>query len=204
MNKTLTGVLVGSAMLAGGCGAVSGQAVLPALPPTPPTGVPTPGPTGTPTGPTGTPTPGPGRVGLDDLRQAGQAALTAVPGSMLISIETEEDGRLWEVQVVDRAGTEHQMDVAAGKVVAGPTQERDDAEDKAKRRNRVRAAKLGYLEAAEKIVATVPGGRITELSLDGELGRTVWESDVVTADGTKHEVTLDAVTGAVSRPRPTS
>jgi uncharacterized membrane protein YkoI len=147
---------------------------------------------------------GPGQNALDDLKQAGQAALAAVPGSTLISIETEEGGRTWEVQVVGKDGTEHQVDVEAGKVVSGPTTENEDQSDKTKHRDRVAAAKLDYAQAADKIAAAVPEGRVTELNLDTEQGKTVWESDVITPNGTKHEVTVDATTGQVTQSNSTA
>ncbi|MFC7107530.1 PepSY domain-containing protein [Nonomuraea rubra] len=140
-----------------------------------------------------------GLPGAGDLKQAAQAALGAVPGSTLVSIETEENGRLWEVQVVGEDGTEHQLDVESGKVVSGPTTEQEDNADKAKHRARVSAAELDYAQAADKIAAAVPEGRITELNLDTEQGKTVWEADVIGADGTKHEVAVDAATGSVTR-----
>ncbi|MGP4098757.1 PepSY domain-containing protein [Nonomuraea sp. KM90] len=193
MNKTIVGALVGATVLAGGCGTVLREVERLSVQSSPTLGTPT---AITPTaGPTGSPS---GSPGAGDLKQAAQAALAAVPGSTLISIETEQDGRIWEVQVVGKDGTEHQMDVESGKVVSGPTTEEEDAEDKAKHRERVAAATLDYAQAADKIAATVPEGRVTELNLDMEQGKTVWESDVVTPDGTKHEVVLDAATGTVT------
>ncbi|MFB4275066.1 PepSY domain-containing protein [Nonomuraea sp. MTCD27] len=193
MNKTIVGALVGATVLAGGCGTVLREVERLSVQSSPTLGTPT---AITPTAsPTGSPS---GSPGAGDLKQAAQAALAAVPGSTLISIETEQDGRIWEVQVVGKDGTEHQMDVESGKVVSGPTTEEEDAEDKAKHRERVAAAKLDYAQAADKIAATVPEGRVTELNLDMEQGKTVWESDVVTPDGTKHEVVLDAATGTVT------
>ncbi|MEV0993936.1 PepSY domain-containing protein [Nonomuraea sp. NPDC050202] len=191
MNKTIIGALVGASVLAGGCGTVLREAERLAVQSSPTIGTPT-----ATTAPQGSPT---GSPGAGDLKQAAQAALDAVPGSTLISIETEENGRLWEVQVVGEDGTEHQLDVESGKVVSGPTTEQEDNADKAKHRARVSAAKLDYAQAADKIAAAVPEGRVTELNLDTEQGKTVWEADVIAPDGTKHEVAVDAATGAVTR-----
>ena len=49
------------------------------------------------------------------------------------------------------------------------------------------------------ITEAVPGGRITELNLDDEAGRTVWEADVFDESQVKHEVAIDAVSGEVTR-----
>ncbi|WP_052424214.1 PepSY domain-containing protein [Nonomuraea candida] len=200
MNKTIVGALVGATVLAGGCGTMLREAERLAVQSSPTIGTPTATLPGSPTdSPPGGATGTPGRPGAGDLKQAAQAALAAVPGSTLISIETEEGGTRWEVQVVGKDGTEHQMDVEAGKVVTGPTTEEEDAADKTKHRERVAAAKLDYAKAADAIAAAVPEGRVTELNLDTEQGKTVWEADVVTPDGTKHEVAVDAATGAVTR-----
>ncbi|TYB54190.1 metallopeptidase [Nonomuraea sp. PA05] len=197
MNKTIIGALVGASVLAGGCGAVVREAERLAVRTSPSIGTPTSASSPSASSPPGS-SPA-GSPGAGDLKQAAQAALGAVPGSTLVSIETEENGRLWEVQVVGKDGTEHQLDVESGKVVAGPTTEQEDADDKAKHRARVSAAKLDYAQAADKIAAAVPEGRVTELNLDTEQGKTVWEADVIGADGAKHEVAVDAATGAVTR-----
>ncbi|GAB2905721.1 hypothetical protein GCM10027203_00560 [Nonomuraea fastidiosa] len=208
MNKSIIGALVGATVLAGGCGAVTSEAERLAVRSSPTLGTPTAESTDMPISPgTATPdgspgTPGSAQQSLEELKQAGQAALAAVPGSKVISMEAEENGSRWEVQVVGKDGTEYQLDVEGGKVVTGPTSEQDDADDKAELRDRVAAAKLDYAQAADKITAAVPEGRITELALDDERDKTVWESDVVTTDGAKHEVTIDAATGDVIRTSP--
>ncbi|MBF8189205.1 PepSY domain-containing protein [Nonomuraea sp. K274] len=200
MNKTIIGALVGTTVLTGGCGTVEGGVERLSVQTTPTIGTPTSTTlTPTPGTPTGSATGSPGRVGAGELRQAAQVALSAVPGTTLIAMETEEGGSLWEVHVVREDGTEHQMDVRSGKVVSGPTTEEEDAVEKSVHRERVREAKLNYAQAADKIMAAVPEGRITELNLDTERGRTVWESDIVTPNGARHEVAIDAATGDVTR-----
>ncbi|KUH84835.1 PepSY domain-containing protein [Mycobacterium sp. IS-1556] len=140
----------------------------------------------------------PANTGIDALRRAGSTATAAVPESTLISIETERDGR-WEVQVVTADGTEHEMDVSndGATVTMGPTAKTEDEADKAKHRERVQAAQVDYQAAADKILAEVPNGTITELNLDSNNGTTVWEADVVDDSQTKHEVTIDAGSGQV-------
>lgn len=130
------------------------------------------------------------------LLRAGDTARAAVPGSTLISIETEHNG-LWEVQVVTPDGTEHEMDVSAdgATVVTGPTVDREDEADRAKHRDRVQAAQLDFRAATDRVLAEVPGATVTELNLDSENGTTVWEADAIDASHAKHEVTIDAVSG---------
>ncbi|MFI6521330.1 PepSY domain-containing protein [Spirillospora sp. NPDC050679] len=129
------------------------------------------------------------------LERAAKAALAKVPGSTVISIETEDDGSRWEVQTVTGDGTEHEVTVGAadGEVVSD-TPKKEGAADKAKHRDRVKAAKVDYKAAADKILQIAGGGRITELNLDGHQGRTVWEADVRTGGG-KRSIEIDAGTG---------
>ncbi|GAA2656924.1 hypothetical protein GCM10010412_027240 [Nonomuraea recticatena] len=184
-----------------------------------PTGMPPGDPTGYPPGDPspgdpspGDPSPGdpsPGEAspgaGAGDLQKAGSAATEAIEGGTIISIEAEDDGRLWEVHVVGSDGVEQQLDVDAesGDVVSGPTAEDDDAGDKARLMALVKGAELSYEEAAEKVATAVPGGKITELSLDRHQGKVVWEADVMGSDGTKQEVRVDAKDGTVTKNRST-
>ncbi|WP_433518592.1 PepSY domain-containing protein [Nonomuraea sp. CA-143628] len=136
------------------------------------------------------------------LEEVGQAAMKAVPGSTLVSMETEENGSLWEVQVVDDKGVEHQMDVESdkAKVVSGPRAEDDEnAGDKARYLDRVKATKIDYAQAAAKVLAAVPGGRITEINLDSHRDKIVWEVDVVPPNGSKQDMTVDATDGTVTK-----
>ncbi|MEV4063141.1 PepSY domain-containing protein [Nonomuraea dietziae] len=175
-----------------------------------PTGMPPGDPTGYPTGDPspGDPSPGdpsPGEAspgaGAADLQKVGKAATEAVEGGTLISMESEDDGRLWGVHVVGSDGVEQQLDVDAksGDVVSGPTAEDDDPGDKARLMALVKGAELTYEDAAEKVAGSVPEGKITELSLDRHEGKVIWEADVTGSDGSKHEVRVDAKEGTVTK-----
>ncbi|PTR31568.1 peptidase YpeB-like protein [Rhodococcus sp. OK519] len=132
------------------------------------------------------------------LERAGATAVAAVPGSVLISIESEHD-QTWEAQVVTSDGVEHHVDVSAdgATVIGAPRIDNEDESDRAKHRDRVQAATLDYTAAAAAVLTAVQGGSITELNLDNDNGTTVWEADVIDGAGTKHEVTIDAATGQV-------
>ncbi|GAA3472576.1 hypothetical protein GCM10018965_071290 [Nonomuraea roseola] len=170
-----------------------------------PTGMPPGDPTGYPTGDPSPGDPSPGDMspgaGAADLQKVGKAATEAVEGGTLISMESEDDGRLWEVHVVGSDGVEQQLDVDAksGDVVSGPTAEDDDAGDKARLMALVKGAELTYEDAAEKVAGSVPEGKITELSLDRHEGKVIWEADVTGSDGSKHEVRVDAKDGKVTK-----
>ncbi|GAA1335940.1 hypothetical protein GCM10009611_00270 [Arthrobacter roseus] len=126
--------------------------------------------------------------------------MAEVPASTLISIETESNGS-WEVQVVTKDGTEHEMDVSedGSEVTRGPFSENEDGDEKAKHQERVNTASIGYEEAAEKLLAVIKGSQITELNLDNENGTTVWEADLLDEMGEKHSVSMDAASGDVVR-----
>ncbi|MEU1721088.1 PepSY domain-containing protein [Actinomadura sp. ATCC 39365] len=207
MNKSIIGALVGAAVLAAGCGAVRevGQfAVEPT--PGPTMGSPSPSMESPPA--TGTMSPSPGTTsmqpGAGELKDAAKVAMAAVPGSKVVSVESQENGMVWEVKVVGSDGTEHQVDVQSGKVVKGPTAEQMDEQEKAEMQTRITEAKLDYAQAADKVAASVPEGHVAELKLDTENDKTVWQSDVMTPDGTKHEVMVDAATGEVTKKNATS
>ncbi|MGI5164423.1 PepSY domain-containing protein [Spirillospora sp. CA-253888] len=137
----------------------------------------------------------PAQADRASLDRAAKAALAKVPDSTVISIETEDNGSQWEVQTVTRDGTEHEVvvDAADGKVVSD-TPKKEGAADKTKHQDRVKAAKVDYRAAADKILQIAGDGRITELNLDGHQGRTVWEADVQTGGG-KRSIEIDAGSG---------
>jgi hypothetical protein len=133
------------------------------------------------------------------LLRAGASAEAAVPGSTLISIETEANGARWEAQVVTANGVEHELDISRGgrKVVSGPRVEHEDAGDRAKHRRRVHAARLDYRRAVAVVATAVKGATITELNLDTYRGKTVWEADVNAPSGVRHALKVDAGTGRI-------
>ena len=135
---------------------------------------------------------------IDALVAAGALALEQVENATVISIETERDGAEWEVQVVTPDGVEHEVRTSGDgtKLVGQPTTDDDDADDRAKHKARVKAAKIDFQQAAQAMTAAVDGN-LTELNLDDHNGTTVWEGDVVDDSGTKHEIKIDAGSGKV-------
>ncbi|RJL30933.1 PepSY domain-containing protein [Bailinhaonella thermotolerans] len=131
------------------------------------------------------------------IEKVGEAALSAVQGGTLTCMEAEEDGKLWEVTVVTGDGTAHEMDVDAetGRVTSGP-----ETEDSDKKRNRelVEGAKLDYVGAARKALTQVPGARITELNLDRENKKVVWETELVDEQDQKRELNINAQQGGAT------
>jgi uncharacterized membrane protein YkoI len=61
----------------------------------------------------------------------------------------------------------------------------------------VQAARVDYRAAAEKILATIAGAAISELSLGDSSGTTVWQAVAWDTYIVEHKVTIDAVSGDV-------
>lgn len=133
------------------------------------------------------------------LEDAAATAREQLPGSTVVSIESEANGSRWEVKLVTGDGAEHELDVSSteGRVIGSPSRKQEDAVDRKEHRNRVSAAKVDYRKAAAKLRGAVPGARITELNIDTEQGITVWEASVLDDAGTKHAVTINAGNGKV-------
>ena len=138
------------------------------------------------------------------LLRAGAVAVSQVPDSVLIFIESEtNDVGTWKVRVVTPDGTEHQLKIDSDgeSVLVGPTVTEDSDADKAKRRANVDGAHLDYRGAVDKVLGAVPNGSITELSLVDMNGTVVWDADVWDTELVEHDVTVDAASGAVTANR---
>lgn len=124
------------------------------------------------------------------LLAAGHLGVRAVSGGTVVSIEAERNG--WEVHVVTGTGAEQELrtDAGATRVVSGPTDDRPDADDRTENQQ-FAAAEVDYREAVRAIEREVAGGQITELGLDRENRRTVWEADV-SVDSQQRTVQVDA------------
>lgn len=133
--------------------------------------------------------------GNDALLAAAGLAAKEVSKGTVVSIESERDG--WEIYVVTADGGEQRLrtDTAGTQVLAGPTDDRPDAEDRAD--NKVFAQiDVDYEAAVRAIEKEIAGGRINELSLDIENRRAVWEAEVSTGSE-QRSVKIDATNGEV-------
>jgi uncharacterized membrane protein YkoI len=133
--------------------------------------------------------------GNDALLAAAGLAAQEIPQGTVVSLEAERDG--WEVHVVTADGGEQQLrtDASGERVIAGPTVDRPDADDRA---DNVEFAKVGvdYERAVSAIEQEISDGQINELSLDLENRRAVWEADVSTGSE-QRSVQVDASSGDV-------
>ncbi|MGX9228805.1 PepSY domain-containing protein [Streptomyces albus] len=107
----------------------------------------------------------------------------------------------------DKAGTasqthlrpaEHDDDHADGqdRDDDGRDHDDDDGKDDGDRAEGTGAGALSHARAARAVLKAVPG-TVTELELDTERDRLVWEADVLGKDAKWHEVKIDAVKGGV-------
>jgi uncharacterized membrane protein YkoI len=133
--------------------------------------------------------------GNDALLAAAALAAEEISDGTVVSIEAERDG--WEVHVVTADGGEQQLrtNAAGTQVIAGPTDDRPDADDKADNKE-FAGVDVDYSEAVEAIEKEIAGGQINELSLDIENRRAVWEADVSTGSE-QRSVQIDAANGDV-------
>ncbi|MFT7709355.1 PepSY domain-containing protein [Clavibacter tessellarius] len=142
---------------------------------------------------------GTGQVPADGaLAAAVDTAIAAVPGSALVSVDQEAGGTSWEVVVAEQDGREHEVHTGAdgSAVTAGPVTDADDADDLADTAALLRGASVGHADAASAMTGAV-AGTVTELALDEDGGRILWEGDVVDASGVTHSVRVDAASGDV-------
>ncbi|MBT1635906.1 PepSY domain-containing protein [Clavibacter michiganensis] len=132
------------------------------------------------------------------LAAAVDTAIAAVPGSALVSVDQEAGGTSWEVVVAEQDGREHEVHTGAdgSAVTAGPVTDADDADDLADTAALLRGASVGHADAASAMTGAV-AGTVTELALDEDGGRILWEGDVVDASGVTHSVRIDAASGEV-------
>lgn len=183
----LTSVAVTGVVLITGCGGTNGNGTAPS---------------NTPGSSTASSHPASNRPGQQQALAAAATAARKVPSGTVTSVDAEHGGAIWEVKIITSGGVEHEVDVDRNgtKVVSGPRTKHEDAEDRTENHRVVRGAEVRYQAAAKKIL-TARAGRITELNLDEERGRVVWESDVHHA-GTKYEVKIDAATGKILKNAP--
>ncbi|MBT2233175.1 PepSY domain-containing protein [Nonomuraea sp. NEAU-A123] len=156
-----------------------------------------------PPGPSGDPGGEPGQEpgGTASLDKAIAAAMDAVKGSTVLSVQSENGGQIWEVQLAGSDGTERLVEVdESGKVVSGPRVKDTGKGEKARVMAIVKDAELTFKDAVDKVSSAVHG-KITHMSLDryNDNNLLVWDVDVATPDGTWQGVKVDAKTGAVTK-----
>ncbi|HEX5967286.1 MAG TPA: PepSY domain-containing protein [Intrasporangium sp.] len=75
----------------------------------------------------------------------------------------------------------------------------DDSDDVAEDRRLLDTAKVDHDAAIQTASAEVPQGRVVDLDLDEDDGTVEWDVEIIAPAQAKHELTIDAVTGDVTK-----
>ncbi|MFB4317391.1 PepSY domain-containing protein [Actinomadura sp. 21ATH] len=134
--------------------------------------------------------------------QAAAAALKAVPGGRIESIELDDDDagkRTWDVDVLSgNTFRDEVVDANTGTVATNrqddDRDDRDGSDDRDDAR-RLNAAKIDAVQAARTALRTAKG-TVTSVDLDDD-GRS-WEVELTGADGTERDLRIDTATGKVT------
>jgi uncharacterized membrane protein YkoI len=117
-------------------------------------------------------------------------ALAAVRGSDAIELDFRPGSQAWRVDVIG-ADTDYRLLVSPdGSEVLEEHSRAADPEH----RSELQQAKIPMSEAIT-IGQQQAGGQISEVSLDDENGKIVWKVEVISTDGQRTEVLIDAVSG---------
>ncbi|MET7463230.1 PepSY domain-containing protein [Nonomuraea sp. NPDC005501] len=145
--------------------------------------------------------PAQGSGGVGSLEKAATAATHAVEGTHVLSVQSENGGQIWEVQLGRPDGTEQLMEVdASGDVVSKPRTKDTGRGEKTRVMGIIKDAELSFDDVVKKVSSAVPHGKITHISLDRYTDKVlVWDVDVLTPDGAWHGLKIDARTGAVDK-----
>ena len=117
-------------------------------------------------------------------------ALAAVRGGDAIDLDFRPGSQAWRVDVIG-ADTEYRLLVSPdGSEVLEQHARAADPEH----RSELQQARIPMSEAIT-IGQQQAGGEISEVSLDDENGKIVWKVEVISTDGQRTEVLVDAVSG---------
>ncbi|MEV5595156.1 PepSY domain-containing protein [Streptomyces sp. NPDC052496] len=132
--------------------------------------------------------------------QAAAAALKATPGTVTgIDLDQDRPGLVWEVDVLGKDGTWHEVTLDAGnaKVLNQHVEHEGDDHGIARARAGLKGTTVDAAQAAEKAAATY--GKVTSVDLDDDHRSTpVWEVETVSKDGKEHQLNVDPKTAAVT------
>ncbi|MEB8341952.1 PepSY domain-containing protein [Streptomyces endophyticus] len=138
-----------------------------------------------------------------DWDKAARTAEKDVSGSKLLEIELGDDKQgnpEWDAEVVasDGTSTDVTVDAVTGKVTGSTADKDQDADDKKENADKLSAAKITAVKAADTATERKKG-KVTSVALDdSDSGSTVWSVDVVTpATWDKTTFDIDAANGKV-------
>jgi len=134
---------------------------------------------------------------------AAATALKTVASSRVVGIELdrEQSSVVWDVNIVTSTEKREVLVDAQNGAVLANRLDRDDShhsDDSSDDHRLLAAAKLDHEAALRSAHGEVADGRIVDLELDDEHDQPVWKVEVIGPNHVKHEVTINAVTGAVT------
>jgi uncharacterized membrane protein YkoI len=135
---------------------------------------------------------GPNNTGIT-AGEAAAIALKQVPGGTVLAVDPGLEGSraIWEVLIRKPDNTGIEIDISASTGVA-LRQERESLPSEARGISPI----VTIQQAITTAVAAVPGGRLIEIDLGREDGRTVWEARVAGSAG-RVEISIDVTTGRI-------
>ncbi|MEO3782596.1 PepSY domain-containing protein [Actinocorallia sp. B10E7] len=134
------------------------------------------------------------------VEQAIAKAQETVKGTVE-SVELEDDGSAWELDLLAEDGSWREVEIDAGGEVTHEAEEKDDdAEDAAEAKaeaDALKAAKVSASQAASAATGSV-SGTVTSVELEDDgRDRPAWKVEVRDGEGVEHEVFVDAADGKV-------
>lgn len=129
--------------------------------------------------------------------EAAQKALTIHTGAKLTEIELEREHgvSVWEIKMVSNEGKwEVSVDVLTGEIVKDETKHADHLEETL---GLLAQVKVPYEQALDTMFKEVPEGSLVELEFEHHHGTPAWEGQIMAPNHQKHEILIDAVTGAI-------
>lgn len=119
-------------------------------------------------------------------------AVEAESGGKAVSLDREDDKKLWEITVIS-GDSEIEYDVDANGTVTKEETDTADEDDK-----KYIADALPMVDAIEKALAEVPDGYVDEVEFDEDNGVVTWQIDFDDANAKDYKkVKLDFKSGAV-------
>lgn len=134
--------------------------------------------------------------------QAAETAGAEVPDGVVESVELHgpADSPVWKVEIIT-ADDEHEVYVnATDGTITNHDKETDDTDQFMPASAIADAAAISIDDAAAAALAEVGAdGTVISVEQEGTAKAPQWDVDVVAADGTDHEVTVNAVDGSISK-----
>ena len=130
------------------------------------------------------------------MAQARATALAKVPGNIeMAKLEREKGKVLFEFEI-HRADNNAEVEIHIDAVTGEVFQTKERGSGSAKEKEVFSQVRVSIDDAERTALAKVPGG-VVKAKLERERGKTLYEFEIITADGKETNVHVDAMTGEV-------